>query len=64
MKPNITFVGVGRMGADMARCLKDRGYSVVAVYDSHAAVAAILALELGAQQVTTLERPKGSCRTR
>jgi 3-hydroxyisobutyrate dehydrogenase-like beta-hydroxyacid dehydrogenase len=30
----IGFVGVGRMGANMARRLKDTGFSVVAVYDT------------------------------
>ena len=31
--PKIGVVGVGRMGANIARRLKDVGYSVVAVYD-------------------------------
>jgi len=29
----VGFVGVGRMGANMARCLKDHGYTVTAVSD-------------------------------
>jgi 3-hydroxyisobutyrate dehydrogenase len=45
---NIGFVGVGRMGANMARRLKDRGFHVTAVYDANRAVATALAAELGA----------------
>ncbi len=44
---NIGFVGVGRMGANMARRLKDRGFHVSAVYDSNRKVATDLAGELG-----------------
>jgi 3-hydroxyisobutyrate dehydrogenase len=44
----VAFVGVGRMGANMARRLKDRGFQVTAVYDTNHAVATALAQELGA----------------
>jgi 3-hydroxyisobutyrate dehydrogenase len=44
---NVGFVGVGRMGANMARRLKDRGFPITAVYDSNRAVATSLAQELG-----------------
>src|SRR6266487_1798113 len=47
---NIGFVGVGRMGANMARRLVDRSASggyVTAVYDSNRKVATELAAELG-----------------
>jgi len=44
---NIGFVGVGRMGANMARRLKDRGFPVTAVYDTNRAAATALAAELG-----------------
>jgi 3-hydroxyisobutyrate dehydrogenase len=44
---NVGFVGVGRMGANMARRLKDRGLHVTAVYDTNRAVATTLAQELG-----------------
>jgi 3-hydroxyisobutyrate dehydrogenase len=44
---NIGFVGVGRMGANMARRLKDRGFHVTAVYDTNRAAATSLAGELG-----------------
>ena len=44
---NIGFVGVGRMGANMARRLKEREFNVTAVYDSNRKVATDLAGELG-----------------
>src|SRR6478752_2544287 len=44
---NIGFVGVGRMGANMARRLKDRGFQITAVYDTNRAAATELASELG-----------------
>src|SRR5437870_695977 len=44
---NIGFVGVGRMGANMARRLKDRKFRVTAVYDSNRKVATELATQLG-----------------
>jgi len=44
---NIGFVGVGRMGANMARRLKDRQRHVTAVYDIRREVATALAAELG-----------------
>ncbi len=45
----IGFVGVGRMGANMARRLKDFGFPISAVYDRQTAVATELAKELGCQ---------------
>ncbi len=42
------------MGANMARRLKECGYTIVAVYDVHSPSAVALADELGAAQVTTL----------
>src|SRR5213595_1613429 len=44
---NIGFVGVGRMGANMARRLKDRGFHVTTVYDTNRAAATSLASDLG-----------------
>ncbi len=44
---NIGFVGVGRMGANMARRLKDRHLQVTAIYDTNRKVATALAAELG-----------------
>ena len=55
MPQTIAFVGVGRMGANMARRLKlDCGRTVAAVYDVHAPSAAALAAELGARHAATL----------
>jgi 3-hydroxyisobutyrate dehydrogenase len=50
----IGFVGLGRMGANMARCLKDKGYTISVVYDLQRPVADSLAAELGAESVETL----------
>ena len=44
---NVSFVGVGRMGANMARRLRDRSFHVTAVYDTNRAAATSLAQELG-----------------
>ena len=44
----IGFVGVGRMGANMARRLKDAGYTVSAVFDADHVRARELAAEIGA----------------
>ena len=49
MAEKIGFVGVGRMGANMARRLKECGYEIAAVYDVNTAAAQGLALELGSQ---------------
>jgi 3-hydroxyisobutyrate dehydrogenase len=54
MAGRIGFVGVGRMGANMARRLKDAGYPVVAVYDVRAESAQALAQELGSRAATRL----------
>jgi 3-hydroxyisobutyrate dehydrogenase len=49
-------VGVGRMGANMARRLHELGHPVVAIYDTNAANASQLAQELGSK---TVEKPAG-----
>lgn len=54
MSEKIAFVGVGRMGANMARRLKDCGYPITAVYDAHPPSAAALAKELGTRPAATL----------
>lgn len=54
MPEKIAFVGVGRMGANMARRLKDCGYTITAIYDPNRAAAAALAKELGARRAATL----------
>jgi 3-hydroxyisobutyrate dehydrogenase len=48
MAQKIGFVGVGRMGANMARRLKECGFEIAAVYDLNASAAQTLAQELGA----------------
>jgi 3-hydroxyisobutyrate dehydrogenase len=47
MPDKIGFVGVGRMGANMARRLAECGFPVTAVFDVNAAAAQSLAQELG-----------------
>jgi len=42
----IGFVGLGRMGGNMARCLSDKGYAVTAIFDIDESVAAELADEI------------------
>ncbi len=54
MKERIGFVGVGRMGANMARRLKDTGWPVVAVNDVNFEAANELARELDCVAVQTL----------
>jgi 3-hydroxyisobutyrate dehydrogenase len=54
MTERIAFVGVGRMGANMARRLQECGYAIAAVYDRNAGVAQGLAQELGSQAPETL----------
>jgi 3-hydroxyisobutyrate dehydrogenase len=54
MSEKIAFVGVGRMGANMARRVKDKGFEFVAVYDSLAENARKLAAELGCAAPATL----------
>jgi 3-hydroxyisobutyrate dehydrogenase len=56
MTEKIGFVGVGRMGANMARRLKDVGYPVVAVYDVRTESAKTLSQELGAEACARLSR--------
>jgi len=55
MAEKIGFVGVGRMGANMARRLKDSGFGISAVYDVNTAAAQALAQELGTQAPATLQ---------
>jgi 3-hydroxyisobutyrate dehydrogenase len=60
MNERIGFVGVGRMGSNMARRLKECGYTISAVYDVNTATAQSVAQELGSlaaddlKQVTAL----------
>jgi 3-hydroxyisobutyrate dehydrogenase len=52
----IGFVGLGRMGANMARCLNDKGYNVTAVFDINQSVANELATEISATACSTLAK--------
>jgi 3-hydroxyisobutyrate dehydrogenase len=56
MPEKIGFVGVGRMGSNMARRLKDCGYEIAAVYDANTAAAQALAEELHSQAVPELKQ--------
>jgi len=47
MNERIGFVGVGRMGANMARRLKETGFAISGVYDANVSAAQELAAELG-----------------
>ena len=59
MTEKIGFVGVGRMGANMARRLKEVGYTVAVVYDTNAATAQALAQELGCAVADDLKTAAG-----
>lgn len=54
MNKNIGFVGVGMMGANMARHLNDTGWDVTTVFDINTAAATELASEIGATVAGTL----------
>jgi 3-hydroxyisobutyrate dehydrogenase len=54
MTEKIAFVGVGRMGANMARRLRDRGIKIAAIHDTHAPTARALARELGTKSARNL----------
>src|SRR5437763_1599287 len=56
MSERIGFVGVGRMGGNMARRLKEQGYTVAAVYDVNAPAAQALAQELGCEACADLRQ--------
>ena len=54
MTEKIAFVGVGRMGGNMARRLKECGYVITAVHDANPDSAREVAAELGAVAPATL----------
>src|SRR5438876_7165694 len=56
MAEDIGFVGVGRMGSNMARRLKESGYPIAAVYDVNTAAAQSLAQELGCEPCADLRQ--------
>jgi 3-hydroxyisobutyrate dehydrogenase len=53
---NIGVVGVGRMGSNMARRLKEQGFNVTVVYDIREESAQTVAKELGAEATQSLAR--------
>src|SRR3954471_17554459 len=55
MAEKIGFVGLGRMGANMARRLKESGYEIAAVYDVNTALAQSVGLELGSAPAEKLQ---------
>jgi 3-hydroxyisobutyrate dehydrogenase len=57
----IGFVGVGRMGSNMARHLKEKGYPLGSVYDARPEVAEQLAAELGITSSTNLSEVTQLC---
>jgi 3-hydroxyisobutyrate dehydrogenase len=56
MPEKIGFVGVGRMGSNMARRLADSGYTISAVYDARGKVAKEVGAELKAEPCKNLAR--------
>jgi 3-hydroxyisobutyrate dehydrogenase len=52
----IGFVGIGRMGGNMARRLHDQGFPIAAVYDVNHETATALAQELGCAAATDLKQ--------
>ena len=50
----IGFVGLGRMGGNMARCLKDKGYNITALFDINTTLANELATEIEAKAYSQL----------
>jgi 3-hydroxyisobutyrate dehydrogenase len=55
MSQKIGFVGVGRMGANMARRLQETGFAVAGVFDANATVAQSLAQELNSTAAPDLK---------
>ena len=53
MTSRIGFVGVGRMGGNMARRLKDKGYEITSVQDRNSQTAKALAQELDCEAAPT-----------
>src|ERR1039457_7150686 len=61
MAEKIGFVGVGRMGGNMARRLKECGYEIATVYDVNTEAAQGLASELGCPAAGGLELVTSLC---
>jgi 3-hydroxyisobutyrate dehydrogenase len=56
----IGFVGVGRMGANMARRLAERGFRIASVFDAHVPAAESVAAELGCLRAKRLSEVTAS----
>jgi 3-hydroxyisobutyrate dehydrogenase len=54
--PNIGVVGTGRMGANIAKRLREVGYPIVALYDVHRESAEATAAETGGEVTASLDR--------
>ena len=54
--PKIGVVGTGRMGANIAKRLRDVGYPITALYDAHRESAEATATETGGEVTATLDR--------
>src|ERR1035438_3976684 len=61
MAEKIGFIGVGRMGGNMARRLKECGYEIATVYDVNTEAAQGLAQELGCPAAGGLELVTSLC---
>ncbi len=57
----IGFVGLGRMGANMARCLSDAGWNIAVFHDYHFPLAEALAGELGGRAAASLREVTAGC---
>jgi 3-hydroxyisobutyrate dehydrogenase-like beta-hydroxyacid dehydrogenase len=53
-KKKIGFVGLGRMGSNMARCLAEKGYGITALFDIDDGISTALADELNSTACRTL----------
>jgi len=58
---NVGFVGIGRMGSNMARRLSDTGVHVTAVYDANRTLATSLASEIGCAACQDLSEVTAQC---
>lgn len=61
MKPRVGIVGLGRMGNNMGRRLRDQGYAITAVADASPDLAVSVAAELGAEATQRLARLADLC---
>jgi 3-hydroxyisobutyrate dehydrogenase len=61
MKNKIGFVGVGRMGANMARRLNEQGFTISCIFDLHTPSATKLAIELDCLSASHPSEVTSSC---